>query len=1435
MYLIYDTETTGLPKNFSAPVSDSHNWPRLVQVAWQLHDDMGELIEVKNFIVKPDNYTIPYNAEKIHGISTERAQQQGVALTFVLEEFNKALSQCEFVIGHNINFDINIMGAEFYRIQMPTSLMEEKTIDTKDEGTDYCAIPGGRGGKYKWPTLTELHVKLFDEGFNEAHNASADVEATSRCFLELVRLKVIHYQRLGFDSEYNQRFAEHNPHPFELLGLNIEPYAPLHPKEAPLDLASLPQEKESPQADLSAMKDMQFSHLHCHSSYSILQASCDIKDLIAKAVEHGMPAVALTDTGNMYAAFKFVREAIKNDIKPILGCELYLTADHKIRKFTKENPDRRSTLVLLAKHRVGYHNLSKLSSQAFIDGLYAGCPRIDKDLLLQYKEGLIVTTGGLTAEIPNLILNVGEQQAEDAFVWWHTNFGDDFYVELLRHGLDEETHVNKVLLSFARKYGVKYFASNNVYYLNKKDAFSHDILLCVKDGVLKETPIGRGRGFRFGFPNDAFYFKSQDEMKKLFSDLPEAISTTQEIVDKVEVYKLDREVLLPAFAIPEEFIDPEDEKDGGKRGENKFLRYLTYEGAKKRYSTITEEITDRLDFELMTIEKTGYPGYFLIVQDFTTEARNMGVSVGPGRGSAAGSAVAYCIGITNVDPIAYDLLFERFLNPDRVSLPDIDIDFDDEGRAKIIDFVVEKYGQEQVAQIITYGTMAAKSSIRDAARVLNLPLPEADRIAKLVPDTSLQKVFNLPEEKLKEKLNADQMQMAKQLKGIAKGSDLSANTLNQAISLEGSVRNTGIHACGVIITPSDIREHVPMATAKDSDLLVTQFDNSVVEDAGLLKMDFLGLKTLSIIKDAIKLIHEKHQVEIDPDQIPLDDQLTYELYQKGATNGTFQFESPGMQKHLRALKPDKFADLIAMNALYRPGPLEYIPNFIARKHGREDITYDLEGMEDYLAETYGITVYQEQVMLLSQKLAGFSKGDADMLRKAMGKKIFALLEKMKPKFIDGCKERGHDPDVADKVWKDWEAFAAYAFNKSHSTCYSVVAFHTAYLKAHYPAEYMASVMTHNMNDIKKVTFFMEECKRMRLTVLGPDINESAYKFNVNNKGEIRFGLGAIKGVGEGAVENIIKERKDNGDYHSIYSVTKRVELRSVNKRTLENLALAGAFDSFQGEHRAMYFHELKEGYTFINKAIRYGNAYQESLDAPPDLFGSVEGVELPEPPMPVCEEWQRLDLLAREKQVVGIYISGHPLDDYSFEIKHNCNHSIDGFKNLEELKGKELSFAGIITDVQHRIDKNGNPYGVVSIEDFTDSKEFMLFREDYMKFKMVLVQGAFVYAKTRVQPRRWGDELEIKFLGINLLSEVLAKLTKSITLKINLYDIDNSFTDSFKDIIEEHKGDHQLKLNVFDPDETIQLEMMSRTFKVKISKQLIQDIGTLIDLQYKLN
>ncbi|MCG8476048.1 MAG: DNA polymerase III subunit alpha [Cytophagales bacterium] len=1434
MYLIFDTETTGLPKNYSAPITDHDNWPRMVQLAWQMHDEKGDLVEVKNYIVKPDGYSIPFNAAKIHGITTQRAEQQGIELSVVLEEFEKDLKRAKFGIGHNIEFDYNIVGAEMSRLGRNTSIMMDKPpIDTKDKGTDYCQIPGGRGGKFKWPTLTELHKKLFGEGFAEAHNASADVEATARCFLEMVRIDLFSPEELGTTADVLQAFKENNPSPIELIGLNIQPYGTedLKETEAEAEGSSI-----AGASDID-LTDVPFSHLHCHSQYSVLQATCEIPAMVSRAKELDMPAVALTDHGNMMAAFHFVRDALKAELKPIIGCEMYVAEEYKKRQFTKDNPDRRFTQLLIAKNKAGYHNLAMLSSISYIDGLYAGFPRVDKELIAQYKENLIATTGSASGEIPNLILNVGEEKAEEAFCWWHEQFGEDFYVELIRHGLEEEDHVNEVLLGFAKKYGVKYFASNNVYYMDKNGAEAHDILLCVKDGEKKDTPIGRGRGFRYGFPNDEFYFKSQEEMKDLFKDLPEAIVTAHEIVEKCEAYELARDVLLPAFDIPQEFVHEEDSKDGGKRGENAYLRHLTYVGAEKRYGEITDEIRERLDFELKTIEMTGYPGYFLIVQDFTTAAREMGVSVGPGRGSAAGSAVAYCIGITNVDPIEYDLLFERFLNPDRVSLPDIDIDFDDEGRQDIIDWVVKKYGSNQVSHIITYGTMAAKSSIRDTARVMDLPLPEADRVAKLVPDMKLKKLFGMSDAQLRDKLNGEQMEMANQLKAIAGQEDLEGKVLNQARVLEGSVRNTGIHACGVIITPDDIRKFIPVSTAKDADLLVTQFDNSVVESAGMLKMDFLGLKTLTIIKDAIRMIKENHGVEIDPDKIPLDDPKTYELYQRGETNGTFQFESPGMQKHLKSLKPDKFGDLIAMNALYRPGPLEYIPNFIARKHGQEEIVYDLEGMEEYLAETYGITVYQEQVMLLSQKLAGFTKGEADMLRKAMGKKIFALLEKLKPKFIEGGVERGHNKEKLEKVWKDWEAFAAYAFNKSHSTCYSVVAFHTGYLKANYPAEFMASVMTHNMNDIKKVTFFMEECQRMGIKVLGPDINESKVDFAVNDKGEIRFGMGAIKGVGGAAVEAIIEERSKGGKFSSIFDLTMRINLRAANKKTLEGLVVAGAFDSFINVHRAQYFAPDAKGQVFLEKAIRFGATHQESANsAQTSLFGADSGVQMPEPEVPKCDEWSTMDKLNKEKEVVGIYISGHPLDDYKLELDSFCNARIGEYmENPAGFIGKDLMIGGCVSQVSHRYTKRGQPFGTITLEDYSGSITMFLFSEDYVRYKQYMVEGWFLYVKGRVQQQRWDEtRIEFKVTGMELLGEIREKYSKAIQLKIKLEDLDLTMVDAVEELVKKYPGSSNLHIRVYDSKEQIEVDTLSRVCQVALENELIQGLEDIPLLEYKV-
>ncbi len=1435
MYLIFDTETTGLPKSWNAPITDTDNWPRCVQIAWQLHDKYGELIEHQDFLIRPEGFNIPFDSEQVHGISTALAQQQGENLEYVLELFNEVLNKTDYVVGQNVGFDLNIMGCEFHRKEIPTKLNDLPVLDTCTEMTaELCKIPGGRGGKFKLPTLTELHDHLFQVPFAEAHNATADVEATARCFFELIRQEIYTKDELDVTEDYFKSFQEENPETIALAGLKHQNLK----KES----AKLKEKDEVDSGDVAAdigsvLTEASFAHLHNHSQFSILQSTASISKLVQAAIKHQMPAVALTDTGNMMGAFNFVKEILKynkdaeHPIKPIVGCEFNVCEDHT-NKSVKDNGYQ---IVLLAKNKKGYHNLAKMSSIAYIDGFYY-VPRIDKKIIEQYKEDVMVLSGNIYGEVPSKILNVGEKQAEDALIWWKETFGDDFYLELNDHGQENEAIVNRTLVEFSKKHKVKVVAANNTYYVDKESAEAHDILLCVKDGEKLATPKGRGRGFRYGLPNEEYYFKSADEMKALFRNIPEAIVNIQEIIDKVEPFELARNVLLPKFEIPKEFIHEDDASDGGKRGENAYLRHLTFEGAKKRWGDLTEEITERLNFELDVIEHTGYPGYFLIVQDFIAEARKMNVSVGPGRGSAAGSAVAYCLWITNIDPIEYDLLFERFLNPDRVSLPDIDIDFDDEGRGRVMDYVIQKYGANQVAQIITYGTMAAKSSIRDTARVLDLPLPDADRIAKLVPNTKLKTIFGDDEKSIKkiEELRKDEILRVNELRNLADGEGIEAQTIQQAVALEGSLRNTGIHACGVIITPEDITNLIPVATAKDSDLYVTQFDNYSVEDAGLLKMDFLGLKTLTLIKDTCKIIKALHGIELDPDSFPLDDQKTYELFQRGETVGIFQYESPGMQKHMKHLKPTEFADLIAMNALYRPGPMEYIPLFIQRKHGIEAIEYDLPEMEEYLKETYGVTVYQEQVMLLSQKLAGFTKGEADVLRKAMGKKIFALLQQLKPKFIEGGKSNGHPEEILEKIWKDWEAFAAYAFNKSHSTCYAYIAYQTAYLKAHYPAEYMAAVLSNNMNDIKQVSFFMDECKRAGIEVLSPDINESFYKFAVNKQGAIRFGMGAIKGVGASAVEVIVSERKAEGNYKSIFDVAKRVDLRAANKKAFDGLILAGAFDSFD-TNRAQYFEIDERGQTFIEKAIRFGNKYQENKNsAQISMFGETSEVQFDEPVIPDCEPWGIMEKLAKEKEVIGMYISGHPLDDYKTEIKYFCNAPVSAFANEDDLLGKDLSIGGIVTDVQHRISKNGKGWAAFTIEDYTEAHEFRMFGEDYLKFKHFLIPNSFLHIKMSVRPGWREGDVRIQFNQVQLLQDVLEAMAKKLTLQLNIDELNEDRIGSLEKIVKDHQGKDILNFVVYDMEDQLKLTMPSRTSKVKISQELLNTLETQ-EVLYKLN
>ena len=1432
MYLIFDTETTGLPKRYDAPISDTNNWPRCIQIAWQLHDQFGKIIEHSDFLIQPVGFNIPYDAEKIHGISTELAQNQGVPLAEVLEKFNTVLSKTKFIVGQNLNFDLNILGCEFYRLSTESLLATLPVLDTCTEVTaTLLRLPGGRGGKFKLPKLSELHQYLFGQAFVEAHNATADVEATARCFFELIRTEIFTTKQLQAGENYLEEFQTKNPKPFQLIGLQHINFkdAASKIKQQLGGIATAVISKQELADNSKVLTQTAFAHLHNHTQFSVLQSTISIASLVKAAADNQMPAVAITDHANLMGAFHFVRDILyhnktieaknkkllddgqiptENIIKPIVGCEFFVCDDLK----DKSRKDNGYQIVLLAKTKKGYHNLAKMSSIAYTEGFYY-VPRIDRNCIQKYKEDLIVLSGNLNGEIPSKLLNIGENQAEEALIWWKNEFGNDCYIELMRHNQEDENRVNEGLIALSKKHNVKLIATNNTFYIEKSNANAHDILLCVREGEKQSTPIGRGRGYRFGLPNQEYYFKSGDEMKQLFNDLPEAISNIQEIVDKIEIYNLAREVLLPKFEIPIEFIDPADHNDAGKRGENAYLRELAYIGAKKRYTTITTEIEERIDFELLTIQNSGYPGYFLIVQDFIKAAREMDVSVGPGRGSAAGSVVAYCLGITNIDPLLYNLLFERFLNPDRVSLPDIDIDFDDEGRSKVMDYVINKYGAKQVAQIITYGTMAAKSAIRDTARVLDLPLFEADKIAKLIPNLippkwSLLRFLKDSESDIKKILRPEDFEKIKELIAISKDKELSGETILQAQILEGNLRNTGIHACGVIITPSDITNFVPVATAKDSDLYVTQFDNSVVESAGLLKMDFLGLKTLTLIKDTVKLVKYRTGIDLDPDAFPIDDLKTYQLFQRGETVGIFQYESPGMQKYLRELKPTVFNDLIAMNALYRPGPIAYIPSFIRRKNGEDPIEYDLDACEELLKDTYGITVYQEQVMLLSQKLANFSKGDADILRKAMGKKQREVLDKMKPKFISQAMENAHAEDKLEKIWKDWEAFAEYAFNKSHSTCYAWIAYQTAYLKANYPAEYMAAVLSNNMSDIKQVSFFMEECKRMGLKVLGPDVNESFYKFTVNDDYAVRFGIGAVKGVGMSAVQTIVENRK-KGKYKSIFDMAKRVDLRAASKKTFENMALSGGFDSFGNTTRAQYFHDDGDGITFFEKAMKYGAKFQENENSSQvSLFGEASEVQIAEPIVPACEDWSTMEKLAREKEVVGIYISGHPLDDYRFEMQYFCNAKLELLKNLDQQINKNLTFGGIITNVQHRIAKNGKGWASFVLEGYDESYEFKIFGEEYLKFRHFLIQNNFTFLKILVK-EGWADketgkkgDPRLQYMLVQYLQDVLPNFAKKLVIHLNIKDIKTDFIHQLSTVFKTHKGDNQVSFEVLEIEKT---------------------------------
>ncbi len=1268
--------------------------------------------------------------------------------------------------------------------------------------------------------------------------------------------------------------------------------------------------------NLFIMQD--FVHLHVHTQYSLLDGQASVSALVDKAMKNGMKGIAVTDHGNMFGIKEFtnyvnkknggpkgeikdqkkrisaiesgkvecedkeaeiaickakIAEAEARLFKPIIGCEMYVARRTMDKKEGK--PDQSGYhLIVLAKNEKGYHNLIKLVSHAWTDGYYMR-PRTDRNELEKYHEGLIVCSACLGGEVPKKITQGLLDEAEEAIQWYKNLFGEDYYLELQRHkatvpranheAYPLQVNVNSHLIEYSKKYNVKLICSNDVHFVEEAHAEAHDRLICLSTGKDLDDPK------RMLYTKQE-WMKTREEMNELFADVPEALSNTLEILDKVEYYSIDHAPIMPTFAIPEEFGTEEGyrqkytEKDlfdeftqdengnvvlsedaaldkikrlGGYdklyriKLEADYLKKLTFDGAKKFYGEpLSPEIKERLVFELHIMKTMGFPGYFLIVQDFIAAGRNMGVSIGPGRGSAAGSAVAYCLQITKIDPIRYDLLFERFLNPDRISLPDIDIDFDDDGRGEVLRWVTEKYGHEKVAHIITYGTMATKLAIKDVARVQKLPLSESDRLAKLVPD-------KIPEKKLNLRNAIDyvpELQAAE-----ASPDPLVRDTLKYALMLEGNVRGTGVHACGTIICRDDITDWVPVSTADDKEtgekMLVTQYEGSVIEDTGLIKMDFLGLKTLSIIKEAVENIRLSKNIELDIDTISIEDPATYKLYSDGRTIGTFQFESAGMQKYLRELQPSTFEDLIAMNALYRPGPMDYIPDFIDRKHGRKPIEYDIPVMEKYLKDTYGITVYQEQVMLLSRLLADFTRGESDALRKAMGKKLRDKLDHMKPKFIEGGRKNGHDPKVLEKIWTDWEKFASYAFNKSHATCYSWVAYQTAYLKANYPSEYMAAVMSRSLSNITDITKLMDECKAMGIQVLGPDVNESNLKFTVNRHGDIRFGLGAVKGVGESAVQSIVEERRANGPFKGIFDFVQRVNLNACNKKNMECLALSGGFDSFPELKREQFFAVNSKGEVFLETLMRYGNRYQaDKAAAVNSLFGGENVIDIATPEILPAERWGDLERLNRERDLVGIYLSAHPLDEYTIVLDHVCNTRMAELEDKSALVGREITMGGIVTSVRRGISKNGNPYGIAKIEDYSGSAELPFFGNDWVTFQGYLGEGTFLFIKARCQPKQWRpEELDIKITSMELLPDVKEKLVEKITILVPLSVLNSAMVAELSSLTKDHPGNTELYFKVTDRDEKMHVDLISRPVKLSVGKELISYLKERPELEFRIN
>ena len=1238
-----------------------------------------------------------------------------------------------------------------------------------------------------------------------------------------------------------------------------------------------------------------FIHLHVHTYYSILDGQSSIKRLVDKAVKDGMKGMAVTDHGDMFGIKEFhdicngVNKQRKKEglepFKPIFGCEMYVARYGPKEQKNGKQDQSGYHLIVLAKNYKGYKNLIKLVSNSWTDGYYMR-PRTDRADLERYHEGLIVCSACIAGEVPKKILNGDMAGAREAIEWYKDLFGDDYYLELMRHEVKDpslranretfplQQQANKVLIELAHEYGIKLVCTNDAHFVDEENAEAHDHLLCLSTGKKLDDPT------RMLYTKQE-WFKTRAEMNEVFADIPEALSNTLEILDKVEIYSLDHDPIMPFFPIPESFGTEEEwrkkfseddlyrEFTTDENGENPlpadvadkkiaklggydkiyrikfeadYLALLAYKGAKARYGDpLPQEVEERVKFELHIMKTMGFPGYFLIVQDFINSARDeLDVMVGPGRGSAAGSVVAYCLGITKIDPLKYDLLFERFLNPDRISLPDIDTDFDDDGRGRVLKWVEDKYGHENCAHIITYASMATKNSIKDVARVEELPLAESNRLCKAIPDRLPDVDGKTPKMNLTNAIRA-----VRELQEAESSTNPQlANTIKYAKMLEGTVRGTGIHACGFIICRDPISDWVPVSTADDPDFKdtktnCTQYDGHVIESTGLIKMDFLGLKTLSELKEACANVKQTLGIDVDLDNIPIDDPKTYELYQQGRTIGTFQFESAGMQKYLRELKPTVFEDLIAMNALYRPGPMKYIPQFIDRKHGREAITYPIPCMEKYLKDTYGITVYQEQVMLLSRQLADFTRGESDALRKAMGKKKIEIVNAMKPKFIEGGKKNGHDPAVLDKIWKDWEDFASYAFNKSHAACYSWVAYQTAYMKANYPAEFMAAIMTRRRDQITEITKLMDECKQMGIATLGPDVNESYLKFGVNKKGEIRFGLAAIKGLGDGAAEAIIREREKDGPYKNIFDFAQRVPNTSLNRKGYESLALSGGFDSF-GIRREVYFAENAKGEAFLDTIVRYGQMYQQAkAEAQNSLFGGFDSIEIATPPVPKTDvRWSDIERLNKERDLVGIYLSAHPLDEYKIILDNLCNaHCQELADRAVALYDREdVTLGGIVTGVRTRFDKSGQPCGFVTIEDFDGSGELALFGMDWGRWNGMFTEGASIYITAKMQQRfRDSDQKQLKIQNIEYMQSVKEKAIDRITIQMNTDKLNDEIVADLSEIIAEHPGKTKLFIQLRDSTGKHHVLLRSQNKMVDVKHHLIDYIERTEALDYKIN